>query len=89
MFVLGGPTISSTSCDSFHELRTNGAFPCATGTILKVICKAKEQDLRMAILSKEGFQQVQVQATIHQQYNCCMLNVLLSVLSHPSLSGGC
>eukprot|EP01084_Bolivina_argentea_P223394 377993_1 len=42
------------------------------GTVLKVICKAIEQDLRRVILSKEGFQQVQVQAiTTTSTTNIC------------------
>ncbi len=62
VFVLDDVSSSCSSpCNSFHGW-TDGVFPYATGTILKVICKAIEQDLRRVILSKEGFQQVQVQA---------------------------
>ncbi len=68
VFVFDDPIVCISSCDSFDGWTNGAAFPYATGTVLKVICKAIEQDLRRAILSKEGFQQVQVQATIHQYF---------------------
>ncbi len=72
VFVLDDDSSScSPSCNSFHGW-TDGVFPYATGTVLKVICKAIEQDLRRVILSKEGFQQVQVQAiTTTSTTNIC------------------